>query len=109
MYTDFLESAPIRKPCPNGPEGATRLYVEVTCPQCNKVFVDIPSESLRTCKASRCKWHLDRVHTNHTNGNPPNTGHKKLSTLCFLRLSSPNWPAPNIQTLRARSYLPRSR
>ena len=62
MYTDFLESAPIRKPCPNGPEGATRLYVEVTCPQCNKVFVDIPSESLRTCKASRCKRHLDRVH-----------------------------------------------
>ena len=74
MYTDFLESAPIRKPCPNGPEGATRLYVEVTCPQCNKVFVDIPSESLRTCKASRCKRHLDRVHANHanhTNSNPP--------------------------------------
>ena len=62
MYTDFLESAPRRKPCPNGPEGATRLYVEVTCPQCNKVFVDIPSESLRTCKASRCKRHLDKVH-----------------------------------------------
>ena len=59
MYTDFLESAPRRKPCPNGPEGATRLYVEVTCPQCNKVFVDIPLESLRTCKASRCKRHLD--------------------------------------------------
>ena len=74
MYTDFLESAPIRKPCPNGPEGATRLYVEVTCPQCNKVFVDIPSESLRTCKASRCKRHLDRVHANHANhanSNPP--------------------------------------
>ena len=62
MYTDFLESAPRRKPCPNGPEGATRLYVEVTCPQCNKVFVDIPLESLRTCKASRCKRHLDKVH-----------------------------------------------
>ena len=62
MYTDFLESAPRRKPCPNGPEGATRLYVEVTCPQCNKVFVDIPLESLRTCKASRCKRHLDMVH-----------------------------------------------
>ena len=74
MYTDFLESAPIRKPCPNGPEGATRLYVEVTCPQCNRVFVDIPSESLRTCKASRCKRHLDRVHANHANhanSNPP--------------------------------------
>ena len=72
MYTDFLESAPIRKPCPNGPEGATRLYVEVTCPQCNQVFVDIPSESLRTCKASRCKRHLDRVHANHANhSNPP--------------------------------------
>ena len=71
-YTDFLESAPIRKPCPNGPEGATRLYVEVTCPQCNQVFVDIPSESLRTCKASRCKRHLDRVHANHANhSNPP--------------------------------------
>ena len=62
MYIDFLESAPRRKPCPNGPEGATRLYVEVTCPQCNKVFVDIPLESLRTCKASRCKRHLDKVH-----------------------------------------------
>ena len=71
MYTDFLESAPIRKPCPNGPEGATRLYVEVTCPQCNKVFVDIPSESLRTCKASRCKRHLDRVHANKAAAPPP--------------------------------------
>ena len=71
MYIDFLESAPRRKPCPNGPEGATRLYVEVTCPQCNRVFVDIPSESLRTCKASRCKRHLDRVHANHTNSTPP--------------------------------------
>ena len=68
MYIDFLESAPRRKPCPNGPEGATRLYVEVTCPQCNKVFVDIPLESLRTCKASRCKRHLDKV---HTQSNPP--------------------------------------
>ena len=63
MYTDFLESAPRRKPCPNGPEGATRLYVEVTCPQCHKVFVDIPAlESLRTCKRSRCKRHLDKIH-----------------------------------------------
>ena len=62
LYTDFLESAPIRKPCPNGPKGATRLYVEITCPQCKKVFVDIPSESLRTCKASRCKRHLDDKH-----------------------------------------------
>ena len=38
-----------------------------------------------------------------------NTGHKKLATLGFLRCSSPNWPAPNIETLRARSYLPISR
>jgi hypothetical protein len=51
MHTDFLESAPRRKPCPNGREGATRLYVEVTCPQCHKVFVDIPAlELLRTCE-----------------------------------------------------------
>ena len=29
----------------------TRLYVEVTCPQCHKVFVDIPAlELLRTCE-----------------------------------------------------------
>ena len=38
-----------------------------------------------------------------------NTGHKKLATLGFLRCSSPNWSAPNIETLRARSHLPRSR
>ena len=38
-----------------------------------------------------------------------NTGHKKLATLVFLRCSSPNWSAPNIETLRARSHLPRSR
>ena len=51
MHTDFLESAPRRKPCPNRREGATRLYVEVTCPQCHKVFVDIPAlELLRTCE-----------------------------------------------------------
>ena len=71
MYTDFLESAPIRKPCPNGPEGATRLYAEVTCTPRHKVFVDIPSESLRTCKASRCKRHLDRAHANHANHSHP--------------------------------------
>ena len=45
------------------------LYVEVTCPQCHKVFVDIPAlESLRTCKRSRCKRHLDKV---HPQGKPP--------------------------------------
>ena len=38
-----------------------------------------------------------------------NTGHKKLATLSFLRCSSPNWSAPNIETLRARSHLPSSR
>ena len=51
MHTDFLESAPRRNPSPSGREGATRLYVEVTCPQCHKVFVDIPAlELLRTCE-----------------------------------------------------------
>ena len=29
-----------------------------------------------------------------------NTGHKKLATLGFLRCSSPNWSATNIETLR---------
>ena len=89
MYTDFLESAPIRKPCPNGPEGATRLYVEVTCPQCNRVFVDIPSESLRTCKASRCKRHLDRVHANSNPPPPPPAAATPILNACCERARRP--------------------
>ena len=38
-----------------------------------------------------------------------NTGNKQLATLGFLRCSSLNWSAPNVETLRARSYLPRPR
>jgi hypothetical protein len=45
-----------------GPPGVSRMYVEITCPACNKHFVDIPVESMDTSKASKCKNHLDTHH-----------------------------------------------
>ena len=46
------------------------MYIEITCPICNKHFVDIPLESMDTSKASKCKNHLD---THHTSTDKPTT------------------------------------
>lgn len=82
LYTDFEESVPICKPCPMGPPGATRMYIEITCPKCNKHFVDIPVESMDTSKASKCKNHLD---THHTSIDKPTTDDNPATQLAPAR------------------------
>ena len=73
----------------------------------------------RVCCQKRRRWPLEQpaIANRRLPGqgggsyieNMMNTGHKKLATLGFLRCSSPNGSAPNIEALKARSHLPRSR
>lgn len=66
LYDNFTESTPVLKDCRAGHLGVKRMYVEITCPYCNDTFTDIPAESIRTSKASRCKKHIDAVHSDGT-------------------------------------------
>jgi len=57
MYDTFIEGAPYDAPAKQKPHDK-RSYVDITCPHCLKVFVEIPKELVPSNKASRCKAHL---------------------------------------------------
>lgn len=57
-YDSFSEDGPFTKHVA-GRSGDTRLYVEIMCPKCNVMFLDMRVEQVVTSKASRCKHHID--------------------------------------------------
>ena len=57
-YAAFTEEGPFLKHVA-GRSGMKRSYVEVSCPHCNVMFLDLAVEQLTSSKASKCKRHLD--------------------------------------------------
>jgi hypothetical protein len=57
-YATFREDGPFMKQVA-GRSGMKRSYVEITCPTCSVMFLDLPVEQLSTLKWSKCKQHLD--------------------------------------------------
>lgn len=56
-YTDFVESEPIERRGKLPPHEPT-MYVDVTCPHCQKVCAEIPHSLLKQTKATNCLAHL---------------------------------------------------
>jgi hypothetical protein len=57
-YAAFTEEGPYMKKTA-GRSGIARAYIEVTCPRCEVMFLDLTLEQLGSSKASKCKQHLD--------------------------------------------------
>ena len=82
-YNDFRESEAHKMPSKHE-SGQTRFYISITCPHCNKVFVDIPEEQMKTSKASRCLQHLRNCP--EFNGDVAPAPEKKHKDLAFADL-----------------------
>jgi hypothetical protein len=75
-YLDFQVSAPFSRQIKRFEEvGEEREYVRVTCPHCNKAFVEILLSDLPSTRASRCLKHLRKCKA--YNGPPPPPASKR--------------------------------
>ena len=56
-YVDFEEKDPQERRGKTPPHNL-RMYVDILCPHCKDVFVEIPAELIKQTKASECLKHL---------------------------------------------------
>ena len=56
-YEDFVETEPEFKTGKKAPWD-TENYVDIICPHCSKLFVELTVDSLKSSKASQCLKHL---------------------------------------------------
>ena len=62
-YLDFIEGAPVYRRGKHPPH-TERAFVDIRCPNCDNVFVELPQEHVASSKASYCKKHLLKCASN---------------------------------------------